>query len=53
MNQSVRVALFGQDQERELILKELKDRAWKEREYLKDKDFIDREIKKAKDNLQR
>ncbi|CAD8177252.1 unnamed protein product [Paramecium octaurelia] len=49
MNSSVRVALFGQDQEREMILKELKDRTWKEREYLKDRDTIDREIKKAKD----
>lgn len=49
MNKSVRVALFGQDAEREMILKELKDKAWKEREYLKDRDTIDREIKKAKD----
>lgn len=49
MEQSVRTALFGQDAEREMILKELKDRSLKEREYLKDKDTIDREIKKAKD----
>lgn len=33
-----------------MILKELKDRTWKEREYLKDRDTIDREIKKAKDS---
>lgn len=32
-----------------MILKELKDRTWKEREYLKDRDTIDREIKKVKD----
>lgn len=51
MDNSVRTALFGQDNEREMILKELRDRAWKEREFLKDKDTIDREIKKARENL--
>lgn len=32
-----------------MILKDLRDRSFKEREYLKDKDMIDREIKKCKD----
>lgn len=49
MDSVVRTALFGQDAEREMILKELKDRVNKEKEYFKDKDVIDREIKKAKD----
>lgn len=49
MDQQVRTALFGQDAEREMILKELRDRGLKEREYFKDKDVIERELKKAKD----
>ena len=32
-----------------MILKDLRDRSFKEREYLKDKDMIDREMKKCKD----
>jgi len=32
-----------------MILKELKDRVNKEKEYFKDKDVIEREMRKAKD----
>lgn len=32
-----------------MILKELRDRGMKEREYLKDKDIIEKEIIKAKE----
>lgn len=45
MNKSVRTALFGQDEELEILLKESRERFMKEKEYLKDKDTIDREMK--------
>jgi hypothetical protein len=45
MSKSVRTALFGQDEEMEVLLKEVRERFMKEKEYLKDRDTIEREVK--------
>jgi hypothetical protein len=44
MARTVRTALFGQDAELEHILKEVRERPIKEKEFLKDRDVIEREL---------
>ena len=44
MSRVVRQALFGHDKELEELLREVRERSEKEREYFKDKDVIEREL---------